>query len=47
MSIFCEFIDEDDKFFTPQIGEIPPVDIAISLGVGSVGKSFCRVFDRK
>ena len=44
MSIFFEFIDEEDKFFTPEIGEIPPVDIAICLGVGSIGNFFLTIF---
>lgn len=36
-SLFCEFIDKDDKFFTPYINEIPLTDIATSFGVGCIG----------
>ena len=34
ISILCQLVDEDDKFFTPEISEIPLQDIGVALGVG-------------
>ena len=41
ISILCQLVDEDDKFFTPEISEIPLQDIGVALGVGIGIKDTC------
>ena len=38
MAGVCEFIDDNDIFFTPYITEIPLTEIGISIGLGAIGK---------
>ena len=38
MAGVCEFIDDNDIFFTQYITEIPLTEIGISIGLGAIGK---------
>ena len=37
VALLCQVIDENDRFFSSQITEIPLRDLGIALGVGSIG----------
>ena len=43
VAVLCEFVDENDRFFTSQITEIPLSDIGVAFGVGCVGKYFTNI----
>ena len=38
VSYVCQLIDENDRFFTPKITEIPWEELGIAIGVGCIGK---------
>ena len=40
IAVFCEFLDEKDRFFTPQITEITPYEVGIYLGIGFIGNTY-------
>ena len=46
MAGVCEFIDDNDVFFTPYITEIPLTEIGISIGLGAIGKLLVILFRR-
>lgn len=45
VACFCQLLDENDRFFSSQITEIPLTDIGVAMGVGSIGLFgfFCTV----
>lgn len=37
MGFLCQLIDENDRFFSAQITEIPLEELGIALGIGFIG----------